>query len=106
MILAALLLATALPAETMRIYGFQHSCADWTKTRGSGKNSWQGDGGYILGFVSGYNAYGPGDHDVGSGYNGSGMLGWIDQYCASNPLDSVTTAGLKLVVELRSRKTP
>lgn len=102
MIWALLALATASPHPVMT-YAWQHSCADWTKER-SNEYSFQGDTGYILGLVTGYNVYGPGDGNLASGPISSGMIGWVDQYCAANPLDTIYTAGFKLVVELKRRK--
>ena len=99
----ALLAFAAASSHPGTVYGWHHSCADWTKARSS-ESRWQGDEGYILGLVSGYNIYGPGDGDVASGPNATGMLGWVDQYCAANPLDNIDTAGFKLVVELKRRK--
>jgi hypothetical protein len=58
---------------------------------------------WVLGLVSGRNAYGPGNGDLAPGVNAEGLIGWVDQYCAANPLDSVTAAGFKLVKELERR---
>jgi len=104
-ILLALALAAVSPQKTgVRAYEWNHSCADWTKQRGDRGGYWKGDEGYVLGFVSGYNWFGPGDGDVALSLNPTGMIGWIDQYCTANPLDSVATAAFKLVVELKRRK--
>lgn len=99
-ILIALAAASPHPETS---YGWHHSCADWTKER-SKDYRFQGDEGYVLGLVTGYNLYGPGDGDIASGPNATGMLGWVDQYCTANPLDLIDTAAFKLVVELKRRK--
>lgn len=86
------------------IYGFPgaDSCADWTAER-AGKR--QGLQGWLLGWVSGQNVFGQNNGDVSNGASAEGLLGWMDNYCKANPLDSMATAAMKLSKELEARSS-
>jgi hypothetical protein len=43
---------------------------------------------------------------VAQGVDTKGLFGWIDDFCANHPLDSVADAAFALVSELRSRPAP
>ena len=58
----------------------------------------------MLGLVTGFNKYGPGDGLAGIDTTATALLVWVDQYCAKNPLDNLAVAGDKLVAELHSRR--
>ena len=108
MIALALALAAAQSAKGEIVtYGFPEtdSCATWTQDRSKPGFHNQASEGWVLGFVSGLNAFGPNSGNVAPGTNASGLLGWVDNYCKANPLDPVTSAGFKLVQELK-RRTP
>jgi hypothetical protein len=79
------------------------SCSSWSQERASNKPS-QAVEGWVLGFVSGRNRYGPGDGLLGAETNSTSLVAWIDRYCAQNPLDTVTKAAMELVKELERRK--
>ena len=101
-----ILVAAALAAQSTQ--GFQlytaidsDSCATWTsdrKNRGS-----QVLQGWLLGLITGYNYYKAPSGNIAPGVTTDGLFGWVDQYCAANPLDSVTTASFKLIKELERR---
>jgi hypothetical protein len=105
-------LALALAASSIRtnptinVYNFHSadSCATWTNDRKT--DDALPLEGWILGFVSGANAYGETGGDIAPGVTSEGLIGWVDQYCLAHPLDSVTQAGFKLVRELKSRPHP
>jgi hypothetical protein len=78
------------------------SCGTWTAESrialGFQNKSW------VLGYVTGYNRYGLAiDSNVAHGTNAAGIIGWIDNYCRANPLDSIAAAAESLVEELRRR---
>jgi hypothetical protein len=101
----ALALAPMRTNPTIQAYNFPtaDSCATWTSYRKS--NDAAPLEGWILGLVTGANAYGDTGGDIAPGVTGAGLFGWVDQYCAANPLDSVTQAGFKLVRELKARSS-
>jgi hypothetical protein len=103
---AAIALVSA-PAQdkVIQYYGFpgSDSCANWTENRKNRLSSNQVLEGWVLGFVTGYNQYGASDGGTTQGGNATAILGWMDQYCAANPLDSVYWASTKLVSELKRR---
>lgn len=101
----ALALAGAIPPGKgmIQTYGFpdDDSCATWTINRSlTGHQTLEG---WVLGLISGLNAYGPNNGNIAPGVAAAGLLGWVDNYCKANPLDSVSTAGIKLGDELKRR---
>jgi hypothetical protein len=78
------------------------SCGNWTQTRKNQDNQYLE--GWVLGFVTGANAYDQNDGKLGVGSGATAMLAWVDQYCAANPLAPVIEASLKLVIELKKRR--
>ena len=107
MLALALTVAFApLPTNTpVRVYNYPNvdSCATWTDARRS-----QDAGifeGWILGLVTGANLYGRGGGDIAPSVTGPGLFGWVDQYCATRPLTTVTNAGLALVQELHKQRS-
>lgn len=106
--IALLLALTAVtaPAGTAYYYGFpgNDSCADWTQNRTNPDRKQQVLEGWVLGFVTGYNVYGPGSGNVAPGVTSTALIGWVDQHCVAYPLDSVLEASLKLVIELKRRR--
>lgn len=107
MILLALAIAAAQPTPKsagIMVYNFPDtdSCATWTAQRRANYHEPHLMG-WVLGFITGLNAYGPNNGNIAPGTNASGLIGWIDNYCSANPLDSVTTAAFKLVDELQAR---
>lgn len=109
MMLAALALALAAQdSEKNSAYIYSYpgydTCGNWTENRKFPNIRTQALEGWVLGFVSGYNMYEDPKGNVAPSVSASGLLAWVDQYCAANPLDSLTTAGVKLVIELRNRR--
>lgn len=104
------ILLTAIPVQAVapkqfQYYGFpgNDSCGSGTSTRRDrGSQALEG---YVLGFVTSANVYGENDGQLGSGSGATGMLAWVDKYCADNPLDTVLTASIKLVDELKKRRS-
>jgi len=97
--------APSPPNQYFQVYNYPSidSCAKWTEYRTN--KSDQVLEGWVLGFVTGQNAYRSGGGDVAHGTPGAGLVAWVDQYCAANPLDSVTTASFKLIKELDRRSS-
>jgi hypothetical protein len=84
------------------------TCATWTKARESGDDGYYVISNWALGFVSGVNmAGGMNIADTGPdfllGTDRNGLTVWIDNYCATHPLDPVIYGATALVKELRSR---
>ena len=75
------------------------SCGSWTAAQDSVprglKVAW------LVGFVSGYNWYRPGE-DVTS--DPHGLVAWVDNYCLANPLDLIARAAGRLVDGLRRQR--
>ena len=82
------------------------SCGAWTLERQQNSVRSTLYATWVLGFVSGQNA----DDslpDFLKGVDAGAILGWIDNYCRSNPLEKVVGAADSLVVELlRIKRKP
>jgi len=100
----AVLLIVGLTAVTSRAMGDAwtygvgvESCGSWTNARRG--NDWFTRGQWILGFVSASSYHGRRLVHTDS----QAMASWMDQYCASHPLDNLFTASAALVDELEKR---
>lgn len=84
------------------------SCGEWTNLRR--ERSDYGISGWLTGYISAYNSLPNGISNIAQGTDVEGMLAWVDNYCAKNPLDKISTAASALVDELLTRsygiKTP
>lgn len=59
---------------------------------------------WVLGFITSYNVYTSGIHDIAKGTEADGLFAWIDQYCSKNPLDTISTSTIYLIQHLKSRR--
>ena len=59
--------------------------------------------GWVLGYISAVNEYGPWSADVTQGIDTDGVFGWIDNYCAQHPLHNVDDAAEALMGELGAK---
>jgi hypothetical protein len=98
-------MATAQPADHQfaRLYAPEADCGLWTRSRATNSDSSLLLQTWLVGYVSGRNTFGAGNGDIARGASREGLFGWIDQYCAANPLDHFVTASFKLVKELEKR---
>ena len=99
--LATIVLTTlVIDAQALTMRG-PPSCGAWIKERSQGmvglaNLSW------LVGFLSGL-ANGT-NKDFIKGTDNDSLSLWVDNYCRSNPLDSVDDAGLSLAMELIKQK--
>ncbi|WP_296615547.1 hypothetical protein [Sphingomonas sp.] len=101
--LAMLLVATAPQQEPAMMYGFPsaQSCGDWiAERRGSGQalQAW------VLGFMTGFNFYGPAGSGANDDMSAQSIISYVDGYCDKNRLDSVLQATVALVKDVRKRR--
>lgn len=59
---------------------------------------------WVLGFLTAL-SYSSGSGDMAQGIDPNGVFGWIDNYCADHPLDSIASATLALGLELSSKES-
>jgi hypothetical protein len=104
-LLGLMLLSTSALAQ-MYFGPGDKSCGSWTTdhrgnvTIGAAYDMW------VLGFLSGINTsetLGLNRPDLLKGTDPKGVRVWMDNYCASHPLDSVMTAVINLIGELRKK---
>jgi hypothetical protein len=95
-------IASAQMAPSWSIYSANRTCAQWTE--GKQKDDWshKADQSWVLGLISGYN--GVREYDVLSSSNLEGAFAWIDNRCAVNPLDPLSTVASQLIIELEARR--
>ena len=61
--------------------------------------------GWVQGYLTGYNHYGPGMFDVTKGVGADIVTGWVDDYCVQHPLNNIAGAAEALIIDLdKSRK--
>lgn len=97
--------ATSPDRPPISIVGIgNHSCGQWLEAqRDDGSRgayyAWLG------GFITGVNAGGARSYgNITDGTDFTGMATWIDNRCAANPLDEISSAALALAAELIRRK--
>lgn len=81
------------------IYGYgTASCGKWT----ANKNTALGyhEEAWVLGYVSGAGAAYPSDL---AATDSAAIVAWVDQHCIQHPLDTISTASSRLVLELAKR---
>jgi hypothetical protein len=114
-VLAALIVVVEIgPAAAQQFMMGQgtSSCGSWTEARRTKALHQHTHQQWVFGFLSGANLglvdpanktitpYAP---DFIKGGDFDSVVAWIDNYCSAHPLDSIGTAALALVFELRSR---
>jgi hypothetical protein len=75
------------------------TCGAWTQERKNDR--FPAELAWVMGFISSYNHYMEAEIFGDSDFNA--IAGWIDNYCASNPLDTVYIGAVRLVEALKKR---
>jgi hypothetical protein len=96
------LASTAPSANSIIIGAGAESCGTWTNSERNNTNAYRHQ--WVMGYVSSYNFYSlTVSSDVSQGIDFHGLIAWISNYCASNPLNQIATATINLIEELRRR---
>lgn len=82
------------------------SCGTWASDQKEGGIGKLTSGEWVMGFVTAYNMFAWQGENVSGTSDNTGLLAWIDNYCASHPLDNLAHASAALVEELRNRPHP
>lgn len=83
-----------------------NSCGSWTENKRTDNLSNYTERQWLLGYVTAFNTWGPGDENISSGIDNNGLLAWVDNYCAANPLQTIGNAAEALVVTLYKNNHP
>ena len=75
------------------------TCGTWTQDRKNPRLPPQLA--WVMGFISSYNHYTETEIFGDSDFNA--IAGWLDNYCASHPLDTIYVGAVRLVEELKKR---
>jgi hypothetical protein len=79
------------------------SCGSWTDQRAHG--AWMNEAAWVLGYLTAVNKNDwHGGSNIAAGSDAEGIAAWMDQYCATHPLDNIVTATQHLVSELDARQ--
>jgi hypothetical protein len=62
--------------------------------------------GWVIGYLTGFNAYGRGSGNVSLGTDAEGLFAWITNYCQQYPLKTLENAAEALIIELTERRVP
>jgi hypothetical protein len=86
-------------------------CGLWTQARQSGDvfAVWWKTLilGWVQGYLTAYNVYGPQASDVAKGTGADAVAEWTDNYCEQHPHDNIAGAAHALIVEFNApRKRP
>jgi hypothetical protein len=103
MLIVANFQASTQGGEAKMVFGQGiNSCGAWTQARQTRPANAGLSAQWVAGFLSGMNveAISP---DALGGTDFDGLMGWVDNYCKSNPLETIINAALMLMKELRSR---
>ena len=111
LVVGAVVVATSPVAHADVRYGLGHglsSCGAWTQARKMHNIDQVPMEHWVAGYLSEANLVGPDIEapdipDLLKGEDWVELTGWIDNYCATHPLDKLYTAANALVVELGRR---
>ena len=104
-IIALMMCSSASAAQTfMNLGQGALSCGRWATERRQNNFTLFPLEAWILGYLTAYNAWSENaPADVSKGTDVAGLFAWIDNYCASNPIDDIATASAHLVKTLSVR---
>jgi hypothetical protein len=95
---------SAAQSPPIKFYGlYSESCRMWTaELPRRASVQVQGQTWWVLGFVSGASAILSTERDITMASSDiEGITTWITKYCSDHPIESIPTAAMKLVGELR-----
>jgi hypothetical protein len=80
-------------------------CRDWSAVRKKPEPAPAALEQWVLGYLSGYNAFAPPPKDNFTDYDSRNLLGWVDQRCALNPNGTVSQVLNDFVLQLAKSRT-
>jgi hypothetical protein len=90
LVLAVIVIFTRPSEAGYRVIGEgSASCGTWTEARDRRSMP---DESWVLGFLAGIGFMGDDGADPLKGIDGKGVAAWIDNYCASHPIETVVDA--------------
>ena len=91
--------------EEIWVHGFGvFQCREWVDAR-AGRSQYSSETMrmWFEGYMTAYNRYGSATGFTGNGY--TGIVGWLDNYCADNPLKILFEAAELLIIDLIRQAT-
>jgi hypothetical protein len=80
-------------------------CRDWIAARQHRSATTTTLEQWVLGYLSGYNAFAPPPKDLFTDYDSTSVLGWVDTRCAQNTGSSVSAVLNDFVLQLARSRT-
>ena len=110
-VVLALSVTVAMPAQAANQYvifgGGSRPCGSWLQLRSQAAPDSAVLQSWVLGYVTGVNANLLSiNQDVTGGMTADALFGWIDNYCAGHPLDSLARAAGALLDSLLVKNKP
>jgi hypothetical protein len=105
-LLSLIVLSAPAMAQASLIGASQQSCGSWTHERKNDSSMSYVYASWIVGYVSGLNATGVTvlkSPDLLKGIDGNAVIGWMDNYCRSHPLENLGDATVTLLAELSKK---
>jgi hypothetical protein len=107
----ALFLATSARAtepQYLVLGNGAQSCGTWIEDRRTNNDIWRDDRTWILGYITGINyalaITGKKNGVLGRNDDPTALVAWMDNYCATHPLDTIARAAVVLVDQLIIRR--
>jgi hypothetical protein len=86
-------------------YGLS-SCGTWTSDHTSKASGSFAEDQWVLGYVTSFNAWGSGTNNASGDSDNTGLLEWVNNYCAQYPLNTISQASAALMVALYVKQSP
>src|SRR5216683_3162247 len=80
------------------------SCAVWVSDHGGNDVEQFMLDGWLTGYLTGFNEFVSSTGDITNGTDFEDIQGWMNNYCAANPLTDLSTASEELLTELIERR--
>lgn len=109
-LLVGLVASSALGSDIEEIYtvfGVGHSsCGNYIELKRDSVSEWERSAqrSWLGGYITAFNFLTPGTKNILNGTDLNGAMGWIENWCRTNPLKSFSDAARMLVLELQPTK--
>jgi hypothetical protein len=77
-----------------------YSCGTWTAEKAIPIRRLENEA-WLMGYFSAANRFVSTNGNLTHGVDGTGLVAWMDNYCAAHPLNMIETGALNLYQELR-----
>jgi hypothetical protein len=80
------------------------TCSAWSAVRRADPTAAEARTAWVLGFLTAYSQFAEDAKvDVSEGKSTNSLVGWVDEYCAKHPYETLQQAATSLVGDLRAK---